>query len=182
MGRITVEQALLRARARARVPVEDRPLLSEAAVAIGYRYPISGDDPAAADPPAAQEPDRWRGEPGTRLPHVPLAGQDGPGSTLDLVRDGRYLLLAGPEGRAWVQAARRMDPHGAFLDATLLPRRVASATTRPTDACGISGQGTLLVRPDHVIAWRTPHAAPDTLTALASAMRRALGADRPPAR
>ncbi|MEV0403864.1 FAD-dependent monooxygenase [Actinoallomurus sp. NPDC050550] len=173
VGRITVEQALLRARDRAQVPIEDRPLLSEAAVALGYRYPVPGDDPA--DLPAAEEPDRWRGEPGTRLPHLPLIGQDGPGSTLDLVRDGRYLLLAGPEGHLWVQAAHQLDPHGTFLDATLLPRQIAPATTRPADACGISDHGALLVRPDHVIAWRTPNSAPDPLTALADATRRALG-------
>ncbi|GAB3987545.1 FAD-dependent oxidoreductase [Actinoallomurus acanthiterrae] len=171
VGRITVEQALLRARDRAQVPIEDHPPLSEAAVAIGYRYPMAGDDPA--DLPAAEEPDRWRGEPGTRLPHLPL---NSPGSTLDLVRDGRYLLLAGPEGRPWVQAAHQLDPHGAFLDAILLPRQIASATTRPADACGISDHGALLVRPDHVIAWRTPHTAPDPRTALAAATRRALGA------
>ncbi|WP_250562510.1 FAD-dependent monooxygenase [Sphaerisporangium fuscum] len=179
VGRITVEQALLRARDRTRVPIEDRPLLSEAAVAIGYRYPVPGDDPAAADAPLAEEPDRWRGEPGTRLPHLPLSDPDGPGSTLDLVRDGRYLLLAGPEGRPWIQAARWLDPHGTFLDATLLPGQIAAAATRPADACGIGDHGALLVRPDHVIAWRAPHAAPDTLTALAPAVRRALGADSP---
>ncbi|MCO5967412.1 FAD-dependent monooxygenase [Actinoallomurus soli] len=193
IGRITVDQALLRARHRARVPVEDRPLLSEAAVAIGYRYPMPGTDPADSgpataegdpattegDPAMADEPDRRRGEPGTRLPHLPLTGQDEPASTLDLVREGRYLLLAGPEGHAWVRAARRLDPHGAFLDAALLPHRIASATTRPADACGIGDHGALLVRPDHVIAWRAPHAAPDPHTALAAAARRARGIDRP---
>ncbi|WP_214320913.1 FAD-dependent monooxygenase [Nonomuraea sediminis] len=179
VGRITVEQALLRARDRARVPIEDRPLLSEAAVSIGYRYPMPGDDPATADLPVAGEPDRWRGEPGTRLPHLPLSGQDGPGSTLDLVRDGRYLLLAGPEGRLWLQAAHRLDPHGTFLNATLLPHRITSAAARPANACGIGDDGALLIRPDHVIAWRAPHAAPDTL---AAAVQRALGAARPAAR
>ncbi|GAA4516950.1 FAD-dependent oxidoreductase [Actinoallomurus oryzae] len=179
VGRITVEQALLRARDRARVPIEDRPLLSEAAVAVGYRYPL----PDEADGlPTADEPDRWRGEPGTRLPHLPLIGQDGLRSTLDLVRDGRYLLLAGPEGHPWIRAVRRLDPRGAFLDATLLPGDIASATARPTDVCGIGRQGALLVRPDQVIAWRAPRAVPDALAALTVATRRALGAGRPAAR
>ncbi|MCO5997356.1 FAD-dependent monooxygenase [Actinoallomurus rhizosphaericola] len=177
VGRITVEQALLRARHRARVP-DDRPLLSEAAVAIGYRYPMPGADPADGGPAMADEPDRRRGEPGTRLPHLPLTGRDGPGSTLDLVREGRYLLLSGPEGHAWVRAARRLDPHGAFLDTALLPHRIASAATRPAGACGIGDHGALLIRPDHVIAWRAPDAAPDPLTALAAATRRARGFDR----
>ncbi|MEU5090118.1 FAD-dependent monooxygenase [Streptomyces sp. NPDC021356] len=178
VGRITVEQALLRAPSHAGAPTEDHRLLSEAALAIGYRYPMPGDDPAAGLP-AADEPDRWRGEPGTRLPHLSLAGPDGPRSTLDLVRDGRYLLLTGPEGHLWARAARELDPHGAFLDTVALPHPTAPALTRHTDACGISDHGALLVRPDHVIAWRAPHTAPDPRAALTGATRRALGIGHP---
>ncbi|GCD93172.1 FAD-dependent oxidoreductase [Embleya hyalina] len=127
----------MRARDRALVPIEDRPLLGEAAAAIGYRYPMPGDDPAAG-PPVAAEPDRRRGEPGTQLPHLPLPGDDGLRST---------------------------------LDTAYLRRRIAPATERPADACGIGDHGALLIRPDHVIAWRTSH--------LAAAARRAWGADRP---
>jgi hypothetical protein len=42
----------------------------------------------------------------------------------------------------------------------------------------VGGSVVGLVRPDHVIAWRTPHAASDPITALEAATRRALGADR----
>jgi putative polyketide hydroxylase len=168
VGGLTVEQALLRVRDRAEAPARDRPLLSEPAVAIGYRYRMPGDDP---DLPEADEPDRWHGEPGTRLPHLPLPGADGATSTLDLVRDGRYLLLAGPEAHPWERAARELDPPGAFLDVALLPR----SGGRPADACGIGDHGALLVRPDHVIAWRAAHGAPDPTAALADAARRALG-------
>ncbi|WP_413798314.1 FAD-dependent monooxygenase [Streptomyces iranensis] len=178
VGRITVEQALLRARDRAQVPIEDRPLLSEAAVAIGYRYAMPRDD-VAADSTLADEPDRWRGEPGTRLPHLPFAGPKGLRSTLDLVRDGRYLLLAGPQGHTWTQAARELDPQGALLDTALLPAKITSLSVWPTEACGIGDRGALLVRPDHVIAWRTAHAVPDALTVLAAATRQAQGLDRP---
>ncbi|MFJ8390926.1 FAD-dependent monooxygenase [Streptomyces sp. NPDC094438] len=179
VGRLTVEQALLRVRGHAEVPVDDRPLLSEAAVAIGYRYPMPGDDPAAPGLPEADEPGRWRGEPGTRLPHLPLTGQDGGVSTLDLVRDGRYLLLAGVEGHPWARAARELDPSGAFLDVALLPRSAGSGTPRPADACGTGDHGALLVRPDHVIAWRATHAAPNATAVLTDATRQALGRDRP---
>jgi len=151
VGELTVEQAVLRVRDRAGVG----PRLSEAAVAIGYRYPI---DPLL---PLADEPDRWRGEPGTRLPHLWLSGI----STLDLVRDGRYLLLTGADGHAWTRAA---DPAAAFLDVASLPHRTDRCGTA---RCGIGDDGALLVRPDHVIAWRSPHANPD---ALADAVARAL--------
>ncbi|WP_269858969.1 FAD-dependent monooxygenase [Streptomyces sp. RPT161] len=174
VGRLTVEQALLRLSDRAGAAVEERPLLSEAAVAGGYRYRMPGDVPADPGTAVADEPGRWRGEPGTRLPHLPLTGGDG-GSTLDLVRDGRYLLLAGAEGHPWARAARGLDPQGAFLDVALLPRQASSGPARPADACGIGDHGALLVRPDHVIAWRATDATPDATALLTDATRRALG-------
>jgi putative polyketide hydroxylase len=136
VGELTVEQAVLRFRDRA----GERPRLSEAAVAIGYRYPPAQDSPGL---PAADEPARWRGEPGTRIPHRWLTGI----STLDLVRNGRYLLLCGPDGQGWAQAAREAMPAGTDFDVALLPDG--------TDRFGIDDDGALLVRPDHVIAWRT---------------------------
>ncbi|KOV67465.1 FAD-dependent monooxygenase [Streptomyces sp. MMG1121] len=177
VGRLTVEQALLRLGDRTEAAVADPAILSEAAVANGYRYRLPGDDPDHALP-EADEPGRWRGEPGTRLPHASLSGRrEGP-STLDLVRDGRYLLLAGPDGHPWAQAARAVDARGSFLDVALLPRRAGSGPIRPAGACGISDHGAVLVRPDHVIAWRTAHAPADTTAALSRATRRALRRDR----
>jgi 2-polyprenyl-6-methoxyphenol hydroxylase-like FAD-dependent oxidoreductase len=177
VGRLTVEQALLRVRDRAEVPVADRQLLSEAAVAIGYRYRVAGDH-ADADLAEADEPHRWRGEPGTRLPHLFLAGSGGDTSTLDLVRDGRYLLLAGAQGHPWARAARELDARGAVLDLAVLPPQTGSPTVRPADACGIGDHGALLIRPDHVVAWRATHTAPNATAALAGATQRALGRAR----
>lgn len=161
VGELTVDQAVLRVRDRAGA----RPRLSEAAVAIGYRYPAGNHD---SGHPVADEPSRWHGEPGTRLPHLGLLGI----STLDLVRDGRYLLLTGPGGNAWTRAAREVDPAGAFLDVAVLPGR--------TDHYGIGEHGALLVRPDHVIAWRATHPTPHALAdAVARATARTVPADAP---
>ncbi|WP_369386460.1 FAD-dependent monooxygenase [Streptomyces sp. CG1] len=173
VGRLTVEQALLRLGNRTGASVADDAVLSEAAVAIGYRYRMPDDDPDHALP-EADEPCRWRGEPGTRLPHTFLTGRYDGLSTLDLVRDGRYLLLAGPEGHTWARAAREVDPRGTFLDVALLPHQTGSGPVPPADACGIADHGATLIRPDHVITWRTTHAAQNTTAALAEAMRRAL--------
>jgi hypothetical protein len=175
VGGLTVEQALLRIRDRAEVAIEDRPLLSEAAVAIGYRHHLPGDDPGLPD---ADEPGRWRGEPGTRLPHLPITGQDGATSTLDLVRDGRYLLLTGPQGHPWARAARELDPPGAFLDVAPPPCPAHSGTARLAHVCDLGEHGALLVRPDHVVAWRATHPALNATTALTDAMRHVLGARR----
>ncbi|MCR6487752.1 FAD-dependent monooxygenase [Amycolatopsis sp. OK19-0408] len=134
IGELTVAQAVSR--------VGDRggEHLSEAAVAVGYRYPSP-----LTDGPLADEPGRWRGEPGTRLPHVWLNGS----STLDLVRDGRYLLLTTDDSQVPDTAA----------DVVRLPR--------DADRFGIENGGALLVRPDHVVAWRgsAPRRAPASDTA-----------------
>jgi putative polyketide hydroxylase len=151
VGRLTVDQALRRLDDRAPEHVPDVPLLSEAAVAIGYRYADGG--------AVAAEPDRWRGEPGTRLPHVRLASG---ASTLDLVRDGKHLLLTGPRS-GWPAAAGGLDP--AVLDVAVAP------ATRPF---GIDDDGALLVRPDHVVAWRS-RTGPATAAALREALDQATG-------
>ncbi|WP_433207224.1 FAD-dependent monooxygenase [Nocardia sp. CA-107356] len=169
IGRLTVTQALMRLGDRAETLPEKEPMLSEAAVALGYRYQVPGTDPSL---PEADEPARWRGEPGTRLPHLWIS--DGV-STLDLVRDGRYLLLTGAHGRAWALAAREVDPPGAFLDMAVLPsERQDHLTELPADLCGISHDGALLVRPDHVIAWRAAGSTPDAAAVLTAATRHEL--------
>jgi hypothetical protein len=147
VGLLTVRQAVLRMSG-----ITDGQV-SEAATAVGYRYGVPGAE--------AADPARWRGEPGAQLPHRWLSSGR---STLDLVGDGRYLLLAGPAGAGWVTAAAGF---GAFLDAAQLPPGV--------DDPGTGERGALLVRPDHVVAWRaTGPASPD---ALAAALRSVLHRD-----
>jgi putative polyketide hydroxylase len=119
VGRLTVEQALLRLDGGTET-------LSEAAVAVGYRYPTPDD----RSPAEAKEPGRWHGEPGTRVPHVWLP--DGR-STLDLVNDGRYVLLTG-------SATEVRDP-GPGIDVVAVPELLGE-------------RGSLLIRPDHVVQAR----------------------------
>ena len=110
------------------------------------------------------------GEAGTRLAHRPLPGDPG-SSTLDLVRGGRYLLLADANGEPWLRAARALDRPGEFLDAVALP---AELTVARDDSFGIGERGALLVRPDHVIAWRAGDHGPDAAGRLAAAVWGAL--------
>ncbi|HEY3687302.1 MAG TPA: FAD-dependent monooxygenase [Streptosporangiaceae bacterium] len=162
VGRLTVDQALLRAADRSRTGTHPA-LLSEAAVAIGYRYPAPGDRTGL---PAADEPDRWHGEPGTRLPHLPLAAGGASSSTLDLVPAARCLLLTGPDGGGWAAAARRVDPLGARVATHRIPPQDAGIAA----ACGIGARGAVLVRPDHVVAWRAARAHREPASALAAAL------------
>jgi 2-polyprenyl-6-methoxyphenol hydroxylase-like FAD-dependent oxidoreductase len=117
VGRLTVDQALLRLDGGTE-------MLSEAAVAVGYRYPTPDEDVSL---PEADEPGRWHGEPGTRVPHVWLP--DGR-STLDLIHDGRYALLTG--------SATDVRSPGPGVDVVAVPELLGK-------------HGTLLVRPDHVV-------------------------------
>jgi 2,4-dichlorophenol 6-monooxygenase len=107
--------------------------------------------------------------PGARLPHVWLVGADGHRlSTLDLVGRGRFTLLTGISGTAWLDAA-------AALPVTVI--RIGSDGQR--DAYGdwlrareIDEDGALLVRPDGYVAWRAARLPADPATALARAYTR----------
>jgi len=97
------------------------------------------------------------GRPGARAPHLWVERQGQRISTLDLFGKG-FVLLTGPEGDAWCQAASavaarlgldlvvyRIGPAGDLL----APRHAWSASA------GISDRGALLVRPDGFVAWRS---------------------------
>lgn len=98
------------------------------------------------------------GRPGRRVPHVwgERASDGRRVSSLDLC--GRaFVLFAGVEGEAWVDAARRAaEAVGVAVEAY----RVGLGSGFKTEkgcfetACGISRMGAVLVRPDDFVAWR----------------------------
>lgn len=97
--------------------------------------------------------------PGAKLPHAWLVGADGRRvSTLDVVGKGRFSLVTGIAGQAWVEAAKKLDL--PFL------RTVVIGLPGAQDVyCNWHGvreieeAGALLVRPDGVVAWRQHRAA-----------------------
>ncbi|OLE25185.1 MAG: FAD-dependent oxidoreductase GrhO9 [Catenulispora sp. 13_1_20CM_3_70_7] len=183
VAQLAVRQAVARlAGAREQSMEDGEPLLSEAAVTLGYRYP--GPGPCAEPlPPPADEPGRWHAEPGTRLPHVPLAeGTDLGSSSLDLVRGGRHALLTGRNGRSWQRAARSLDPGCAVLDAVVLTPQTLAPGASFAESCGISEEGAVLVRPDGVVSWRSAHLVEAPSAALETALRQAMANGRPDAR
>jgi 2-polyprenyl-6-methoxyphenol hydroxylase-like FAD-dependent oxidoreductase len=125
------------------------PLADPLALTLGYQYPggaIAGDGSTAAT-------DRLdlTGQPGTRLPHRWSAGRRQ--SSLDLAGPGLTLITAAGE---WADHAARLG---------LAVRRVGrdgvgwtggAAWDGWTGEVGIGDKGALLVRPDHVVAWRSP--------------------------
>jgi len=92
------------------------------------------------------------GAPGRRLPHAWVEGKGARESLLDWVPLDSFLLLAGPEGGAWLDAVDAIgDPH-------LVARGIAADALPGLEGwlgvAGIEASGALLVRPDQHVAWR----------------------------
>ena len=135
-ARFTVAQALARSRQRLTVENGDTPVVDRATVMFGYRYRSA----AVIDPTGDRGPvlaTALRAEPGTRAPHV--------GDLLDRYGSG-FVLLTGPTGTTWATAARTLP----------------NLTTHHADPNrhGIKTDGAVLVRPDGIVAWRSPGKQP----------------------
>ena len=118
------------------------------------------------------DPRSTAGAPGSRAPHLWLERRGKRLSTIDLA--GRYVLLAGAAGSAWVDAAREVvTGFGELpLEGYCIGRDLADPEDRFPAAFGISRSGASLVRPDGFVAWNCQ----DSVTEPASALRTALGA------
>jgi 2,4-dichlorophenol 6-monooxygenase len=156
---------------------------NELNVEYGYRYASAAvvedgsPEPAPLDAVRLYEPST---RPGSPLPHAWIDDEDGVRRPLkDLVRPGRFLLIAGEDGFAWCAAAREIArANGIPLDAVrighvdgdLFDPRLGWLHHR-----GIGRDGAVLVRPDRFIAWRSAAAAAAPAAVLASAFQRILG-------
>jgi 2-polyprenyl-6-methoxyphenol hydroxylase-like FAD-dependent oxidoreductase len=199
VGEFTVEQSY------ARYVTRVAPYLGTAGVQqvvddlyleLGYRYdstaviaePVLPDDGPADDglPDdglAHRHPRDLRAQPGSRAPHVFLDRDGATVSTLDLF--GRnFVLLAGPVGGAWRDAARSAaDRLGVGLDAYLVAGGdrgdskagiLAGDGARFRSAYRMAPDGAVLVRPDGFVAWRAEHGAGATAGAMAGVLSRVL--------
>ncbi len=130
-------------------------------IEYGYTYQSAAIVPDGSAEPC--NPDSIRlyqpaARPGHPLPHAWL--DDDAGNRLsvhDLVRAGRFLLIAGEDGDDWCKAAAKLAdvwPIDALrighIDGDLLDPRSTWIRHR-----GHGPAGAVLVRPDRVIAWRT---------------------------
>jgi len=151
-------------------------------VEYGYTYAsqaivADGTEPAA-------NPDEVRvyipsTRPGHPVPHAELEDADGRRLPLmDLVAQGRFLLIAGEAGAAWCEAAAKLATElGVPLDAVRIGhldgdyRDPRSAWLRQRE---ITPAGAVLVRPDRFVAWRCLGAAADPEAELGRALTQVL--------
>jgi 2,4-dichlorophenol 6-monooxygenase len=116
--------------------------------------------------------------PGARLPHVWLERDGKQVSTLDVAGHGRFTLLTGIGGEAWVEAAKTVSARtGVTIEAHVIgPGRELRdvfgdwAVVREIDEAGC-----VLVRPDHHVAFRSMTASTTATATLAAAMASLLG-------
>jgi 2-polyprenyl-6-methoxyphenol hydroxylase-like FAD-dependent oxidoreductase len=160
LGALTCEQAYSRyvRRSAPYLSVETvAPLVDEWRMEIGHKYRSSaivseGDDDNALH----EDPFQSHARPGTRAPHRDLMRNGAPISTLDLFVKN-FVLLAGPQGGAWCDAARSAGRQlGVTVDAYRIGPSgdLADPDGGFLDAYGLSPTGAVLVRPDGFVAWR----------------------------
>ena len=152
-------------------------------VEYGYTYDSTAVVPDGTPPEPNPDPVRvYRPStrPGSPLPHAWVEGEDGVRrSTLDLVRPGRFLLIAGEQGQDWVGAAAALaHAEGLPLDAVRIGHLDGDhldLQCRWTTVRGIGPDGAVLVRPDRFVAWRHTAAAADPRAELGRALGQVLG-------
>jgi 2-polyprenyl-6-methoxyphenol hydroxylase-like FAD-dependent oxidoreductase len=189
-GHAITEQALANARSLGRGETLDpappsalaRPeFLNELGMIFGARYEsdavvADGTPPPKVDNPVTDYTPTAR--PGSRAPHVWVERDGSRVSTLDLLGGQQFTLLAGPEGRAWCDAARAAaDRLRVPLDALVISadKQPAGGDADWTATYGIEDAGAVLIRPDGYVGWRRASASSDPSLELAGALEHILG-------
>jgi putative polyketide hydroxylase len=120
--------------------------------------------------------------PGSRAPHVRLQRGDEQISTIDLFGP-HFVLLAGRDGDAWRQAARRIEPSWPPLIGHTIGKQgdLIDPDGNWHEAYGVETDGAVLVRPDGYVAWRSRSGAAEPGEVLRAVFDGLLGRMRQPA-
>jgi putative polyketide hydroxylase len=149
--------------------------LNEQGLIFGARYVSSAVIPDGTAPPSPADPITEyiaSAHPGCRAPHVWLSRDGEKISTIDLFRAG-FVLLAGPSGLPWREAASRLSP--LPLTVHIMGEDLEDADGQWLSAYGVESSGAVLVRPDGYVAWRLARLPTDPAGALDAALKQLLG-------
>jgi putative polyketide hydroxylase len=165
------EQIFARADYKARIdgPASEMAVIDDVAMELGQLYRSAAVIGASDDLPAAQRPDQWTGQPGTRAPHLRLrTSEERTQSTLDLFQRGWVVVS---ESDRWADAVAGIATHlGAGVSFVRVdPAHVEGPRPFPV-AYGLTCDGASLIRPDGYIACRWTTAPDDPLQALTEAL------------
>lgn len=120
--------------------------------------------------------------PGRPLPHAWLTVDSEDVSTLDLCGYHRFTLLTGAGGRDWIEAAATVsadlgvDVTGVAVSLGLDVNDVYGHWIQRRE---IADDGCVLVRPDRIVAWRSPGPVADPAATLRTVMMGLLARDEP---
>ena len=128
---------------------EADPLFSNEAMELGQIVRSPAVIGAGPELPAAASPLDWKGQPGTRAPHIWLkTPTDEKISSLDILGKEFVLISADPN---WKQEAQRLNLKLALIDQDIFFNEANTFS----DTYGVSPRGAVLIRPDGIICWRS---------------------------
>jgi hypothetical protein len=179
VAKFTVEQAYTRYVTRTATylgKTDFEPLVGDFNIELGYIYRSPTILAEGEDGKGHDDPRQTFGRPGSRAPHVWVERDGERLSTLDLFAQS-FVLLAGPDGAAWCDAARTASVRlaGLPLETYCVGRDLRDPDGRFCSAYGLSAVGACLVRPDGFVAWRAQAAAQDTAGSVERALRAVSG-------
>jgi 2-polyprenyl-6-methoxyphenol hydroxylase-like FAD-dependent oxidoreductase len=174
VAKLTVEQAYTRYVTRTATylgATDYEPLVNDFNIELGYIYRSPAVLSERGDTPGHDDPRKTLGQPGSRAPHLWVERAGRRLSTLDLFHRN-FVLLAGPEGAAWPEAARSVAGRlqGLELDTYVVGGDLSDLDGRFCAAYGVTPKGASLVRPDGFVVWRAVEAPPDLAAALTQAL------------
>ena len=155
-------------------------------VELGQRYRSDAVVPdGTPEPEYTRDPELYYHAttwPGARLPHAWLEYRGRKVSTHDLAGKGRFALLTGIGGEAWLDAAREVSARTGVEIAPFMIGPARDAHDIYDDwarAREVEESGCVLVRPDAHVAWRANEVAEDATAELGRVMETLLGVAAP---
>lgn len=147
-------------------------------VELGYSYEQGamvpdGTEPAPRDPMGTVYTPTTR--PGHRLPHAWIERDGERVSTHDLVKPGTFVVIAGADGKPWVEGAKAAaEKTGVSLDAVAIGVDAQDLDGQWAEVGEIGAAGAVLVRPDQHCAWRVMQLPDDPAAAITDALQAVL--------